>query len=307
MNKFEAFAGGALLGGLDVYGKLQEEERKFKIDQLKQDAEYNRQVNFARFKQKMETVGIGLDGMEVSREQLEAMSPEERAKVKGKLEAQHDYDDSKMTLGGRPLTRAEYNALSPEERAKAKAKDTVDFEQAQALQAAQIAAADRRHKESEANAERRYGDAQTKEDARIERAKTLQLEKDLDVAQKQVIGIGPKVTSAYDKGELKSLSGRRALDTQVYTNLSRIQAMDDIRMTLPAATYEKFATSNTELKKVETMRRVIEAAQASDNPLTFLNSDPTLKSNPELREQMIYMMKAQGTNFLKYLKPADEW
>lgn len=302
MNKLEAFAGGALLGGLDVYGKLQEEERKFKIDQLKQDAEYNRQVNFARFKQGMETAGIGKDGMEVSREQLEAMTPEERATVKGKLEAQHDYDDSKMTLGGRPLTRAEYNALSPEEKAKAKAKDTVDFEQAQALQAAQIAAADRRHKESEANAERRYGDAQKKEDTRIERAKTIQVEKDLDMAQKQILGIGSKVTSAYDKGELDPISGKRSIDTQVYTNLNRIQAMEEARMSLPQETYEKFAKSNPELLKVEGLRRFMEAAKASDDPLEFIDNDPTMQKNKDLRTQMIFMMSKSGTDFSQFLK-----
>lgn len=86
MDAGKAFLGGALLGGLSKYGQLQDEQRKFRVDEMKAEAEMNRRMNLARAVKGMEESGaLDAQGMPVTREQLDAMSPEQRSALKGPL------------------------------------------------------------------------------------------------------------------------------------------------------------------------------------------------------------------------------
>lgn len=307
MNALEAFAGGALLGGLETYSKIGEEQRKFKIDQMKQEAEYNRSLNLMRAQHGLKEVAVGADGLSITREQLEAMSPEEREKVKSTLEYQKGFGNSGMVdkATGRPLTVSEYEAMSPEQKAGTISKDFLDDQQATARQNAGIAAQealfDKRLKLAEAKEKQKEAEYERKQKDRETAAATLQMERDFDVAQKTILGVGKKVGEEYDKGNLPEITGKRKEDVEVYSNVSRIQALFDLRTSMKDDVYAKFLQSNKELQKLDGIAGFMEQAKNSGNALQFIDSEPMVQKNPKLREQIIYMMKVQGYDFTKDL------
>ena len=72
MSALSGFLGGAIVGAGTAYTKLADEQREFRIDQVKQDALYARMLNLKRAEKDMESSGV-LDeaGMPMTRKQLD--------------------------------------------------------------------------------------------------------------------------------------------------------------------------------------------------------------------------------------------
>lgn len=79
MNPWLGALGGAASGFGATYNKLADEQRAFRIDQIKADAQYNRQLNLSRAQKDMEHSGV-LDenGMPLTREELRQVPQDKR-------------------------------------------------------------------------------------------------------------------------------------------------------------------------------------------------------------------------------------
>lgn len=80
---------GAVSGGADKYSQIKDEQRKFNMDQMKQDAQFKRQQNLARFQKQIGGSGMyNEQGKEYSEEQYGALDSQGQAGAVSKFDMQ---------------------------------------------------------------------------------------------------------------------------------------------------------------------------------------------------------------------------
>lgn len=293
------FLGGALVGGIDSYNKLQDEQRQFKIDQAKQEADYARRLNLARGVKGLEDAGIDrTTGIPISREQAALMSPEELKNIMGPLEmkkeelaAQYGYKDSQYInpATGAVLSNKEVQAWkdshggtteglqavrqSEQDMAMQRMGAQAEY-QAQAQERAASYAADRQDRTIQATEERQRrqqmadiaeqeSKAKTKESA--EEEKRLNKLQDAITATSKNVGMNvAKEADGYEP-----ITGVRAIDVAAYSKRDTIAALNQIQQQDPSAA-QKLISRSDELARTVGIHEMAMNASAQKDPYAYL-------------------------------------
>ncbi len=278
MSALSGFLGGAIVGAGTAYTKLADEQRAFRIDQVKQDALYARKLNLKRAEKGMEKSGV-LDeaGMPMTNEQLwgyggdrsALMGPIGQAAEIQKIK-EADQPSQYMTQDRVVLTKGELadylknngslEGLTPV-NLQARLDKTAD-------QAAAEARADRRARRSElmfyARLDAQAAAAEARQDAAIkkeERARTDYYSKGL---QKTVQDRVEDTQEKWDDGDLEEHPGMSKEDSlNAWKTTSQIDATIDYLRQVPSSYKENLIKENPLLRELTAVPSIVRSGKLS--------------------------------------------
>lgn len=278
MSALSGFLGGAIVGAGTAYTKLADEQRAFRIDQVKQDALYARKLNLKRAEKGMEKSGV-LDefGMPMTNEQLENYSGD-RSALMGSID--QAAETQKIKEAGQPsqymtqdrvvLTKGELadyikNNGSLEGLTPVGLQERLDKT---ADQAAAEARADRRQQRSDARyyarqdaqaaaAEARLTEARNKE----ERTRVRSISQGL---QKTVRDRVEDTQEKWDSLDLKEHPGMEKEDSLgAWKTTSRIDATVDYLEQVPPAYKEELIKEDPSIQDLLAVPSIVRSGKLS--------------------------------------------
>lgn len=298
MSALSGFLGGAIVGAGTAYTKLADEQRAFRIDQVKQDALYARALNLKRAEKGMEKSGV-LDeaGMPMTNEQLKNYSGD-RSALMGPVDQAAKLQEIKEA--GQPSQYMTQNrvVLTKGELADyIKNNGSLEGLIPVALQARQDQLADRAASEAAANRraqlglDRHYaemGAREKREEAertealkKEERARVSSLSKDL---QKTIQARVEDTQKRWDNLDLKEHPGMPKEDSlDAWKTTSRIDATVDYLEQVPLAYKEKLMEEDPYLRELINVPRIVRSGKLGG--MTTEEVTETLISNGYTKEQ----------------------
>lgn len=304
LSALEAFAGGALAGGLDTYGQLQTEQRKFKVDEMKAQAEYNRQLNMRRAVKGMETAGIDpVTGQEITREDYALLQPDQQSKIMGPLAIKEKEVDMQNALKASPWIdpTTKQQLTWGELKARGNTEGLISENQyREQLQDRQNAAVAGRQEAAAIRAEKRH-DARVQ--IQMDKAEKAAAEADFNKMENAVLSARSEVIKGYNKDEelYPRITGNKADDLALYQMDATLQIMGNLKGAMSTEAYDKFISRNPTFKEAEATRRLVDTAVQSDDPVGYINSVPGLKDDPKAKKKVFNYMQAQGYNLTSML------
>ena len=299
MSALSGFLGGAIVGAGTAYTKLADEQREFRIDQVKQDALYARMLNLKRAEKDMEYSGV-LDeaGMPMTRKQLDEYdgdrsalmgSIDQAAKLQEIKEA--DQPSQYMTQDRVVLTKGELadyikNNGSLEGLTPVKLQERWDKT---ADQAATEARADQRALRSDnryyARLEAQAAAAEAKQNAateKEERARTVYYSKGL---QNTVLDSEEGVQEKWDNSDLEVHPGMSEEDSlNAWKTASRIDAAVGYLRQVPPSYKENLIKENPLLRELTAVPSIVRSGELSG--MTMEEVRETLRSEGFKKEQI---------------------
>jgi len=269
VNPLTALVGGAIVGGADKYSQIQDEQRKYRIDEAKGEAEYNRQLNLARAKDQMGESGMmSAEGIPLSKEQLAALPEDQRSALKNPMqqaaEMQKIKESGQLSQFINPQTRERLTNAQVEEFTKNGGQGLVSVG---ALEHSDRIAAEGRSA-GRANANQieseqrqlRMMNARDEVTTKHETAKEAERDKnfkekteaaEIQKRKEDMAVASAKLAQAARRDELPPITGDKRKDLEAYQDANIAESLNVWKSTMSPTAYEKLVSSNKNLKDAE--------------------------------------------------------
>ena len=319
MSALSGFLGGAIVGAGTAYTKLADEQREFRIDQVKQDALYARKLNLSRAEKDMEYSGV-LDeyGMPMTRKQLDeydgdrsalSSSIDQAAKLQEIKEA--GQPSQYMTQDRVVLTKGELadylkNNGSLEGLIPVKLQERLDKT---ADQAAAEAAADRRQQRSDnryhARLDAQAAAAEARQSAAIEKEKRARTDYYSKGLQKTVRDRVEDIQVKFDNLDLEVHPGMTKEESlEAWKTTSQVDATIDYLRQVPSSYKENLTKENPLISELTNVPRVARSSKLSG--MTMEEVRETLRSEGFKKEQIDLVIDYAITKgYAKYSRTAS--
>lgn len=273
LSGMEAFVGGALAGGLDKYGQIQDEQRKFKIDEMKAQAQANRELNLKRAMKGMDAAGINKEtGQEVSKEDYALLSPEDQAKVMGPLAVKEQEIDMQNALKASPwIDPTTKQQLTWGELKKRGSTEGLISENQykEGLQASQNAAIMDRQEAAARRAESKAADREAAAEKKAEAKTEAAIEKELTTRRSGLLSQTTKIAEGYRKDpDAYTLPDGTVPSLKTVQSSTLVSGLLEQEKVLPREMYQKMVSDSQELKKANKIATLASATVASGRRLT---------------------------------------
>jgi len=274
MNALAAGLLGTVGGGLEEYHGILKENRAFAMEQMKADAQYNRQVNLERAKTMMQDAGIDpTTGLMVTREQAAGMDETQRAALRGPEEIAMDKEqrgyDQAIKLQGMQSAAA----MARQQSANAQSAANAALSSQTQLKKAKL---------DDERAAKRQVEAETRAIKRNELATSKAQDKQMSDIEKTITKDLSKVSTQYNSGELDTITGNKKEDIEAYKLASIVGKLSDLE-SVNAAKANSLISSSATLKEAKQIDSSLQLAMQQNDPIAFITNSQSLSKQEKTK------------------------